>query len=86
MREENKWNEFKESYENNLLILNEFFIFTHFLFPSTFPPYFLSFTFSLKFFWEPNIALRFASFLDQFPSLAQNYLSSHKQTLFILLQ
>ena len=44
-----KWNEFDETYKNNLLILNLFFIFLNFFFPSTFPLYFLSLTFSLKF-------------------------------------
>ena len=44
-----KWNVFDETYKNNLLILNLFFIFLHFFFPSTFPLYFFPLTFSLKF-------------------------------------
>ena len=36
MVEENKWNDFKEVYKNNLLILNIFFIFLYLLFPYTF--------------------------------------------------
>ena len=44
-----KWNEFKQTYKNNLLTLNLFFIFIHPFFPSIFPLYFASFTFSLKF-------------------------------------
>ena len=50
--ERNKWNEFKEAYKNNLLNLNLFFYFIllHFFFPSTYPLYFLSFVFSLKFY------------------------------------
>ena len=44
--EEIKLNEFEETYKNNLLISNLFFIFLHFFFPSTFPFYFLSLKFS----------------------------------------
>ena len=47
--EKNKLNEFKETYKNNLLILNLFLIFLHFFFSSTFPLHFLSLTFFLKF-------------------------------------
>ena len=49
MIEENKWNEYEEENKNNLLILNLFFIFLHFFFPSTFPLFFLFLTFSSNF-------------------------------------
>ena len=38
--EENKWNGYEETYKNNLLTLNLFYI--HFFFLCTFPLYFLS--------------------------------------------
>ena len=46
--ERNKWNEFEETYKNNLLRLN-LFVFLYFFFPSTFPLYFLSLAFFLNF-------------------------------------
>ena len=45
--EGNKLNKFDESYKNNLLTLNLFFIFLNFFF--TFPLYFISLVFSFKF-------------------------------------
>ena len=46
----NELKEFEETYKNNLLNLNLFFILFHFFFPFIFLLYFLSFTFSLNFF------------------------------------
>ena len=52
----------KKTCKNNLLILNLFFIFLHFFFPSAFPLYFLFLTFSSNF-PEPNIRFMFFNFL-----------------------
>ena len=48
MMEENKWNNFEETYKNNSLTLNMLFIFLHFLFSSTFSFNFLGIKHSLK--------------------------------------
>lgn len=73
---ENKWNEFKKTYTNNLLTLNLFFYFSSFFisfyfsspfsFLPTFPLYFLYFTVSPKF-PKTKHSLSFHSFLSPIP-------------------
>ena len=52
-----KWNEFKQTYKNNLLTLNLFFIFIHPFFPSIFPLYFASFHIFPQIFQKVGIVL-----------------------------